>query len=294
MELRHLETFLAVVRHGSFVRAAEHLGYAQSTVTLHIRELERELRVPVIDRSRRRLVLTEAGRVLETHASAIVRAMRELHETVNALVSGDAGHVRLGAVEPVASARLGPMLVDFCRERPRVRLTFEIAGALALSQRIARSELDAAVSAVPPAELELDFEPLFREPIGLLMPAAHPLAHADAVAPRDLSGIRLLSTDQTCAYRQATERILRDVGVRPAVTVEIASVRALAQAVEAGLGIAILPLAAATPPPEGTVTRRLRDVDLGIGLGFVTNPSAERSSALEAMLKMLRARLASL
>lgn len=288
MEIRQLATFLAIVREGSFVRAAERLGYAQSTVTLHVQELERELGAPIVDRSHRRLVLTEAGRLLERHAAGLVRGMDELRETVAGVANGGAGHVRLGAVEPAAGERLGPILAGFCRERPRVRLTLQVGGATALATQVAAGELDAALSGPPDRDLDLDFEPVLREPIGLLVSAMDALASWEAVEPRDLLRTRLLTTEETCAYRQVTERALGEVGVRPALPIEIASVRALAHAVQAGLGTAVVPLAAVSPPPPGTVVREVRGADLGLTVGFVTRRGAVLGEALRALLDALR------
>jgi LysR family transcriptional regulator, regulator of the ytmI operon len=288
MEVRHLATFLAVVREGSFVRAAERLGYAQSTVTLHVQELESELGAPVIDRSSRRLVVTEAGRLLEAHAAALVRGMDDLRETVAGLATGGAGHVRLGAVEPAAGERLGPLLAGFCGDRPRVSLLLEVGGAQTLAARVATGELDAALSGPPARGQDLDFEPIFREPIGLLVPAGDALAAAAEVDPRDLLQTRLLTTEETCAYRQVTESALGDRGIRPALTIEIASLRALAHAVQAGLGTAVVPLAGVTPPPPGTVTRQVRGADLALTVGIVTRRRGVRSEALRALLEALR------
>lgn len=288
MEIRQLTTFLAIVRERSFVRAAERLGYAQSTVTLHVRELERDLGATIIDRSHRRLVLTESGRLLEQHAAGLVRGMDELRETVAGVANGGAGHVRMGAVEPAAGERLGPILAGFCRARPRVRLTLQVGGALTLATQVAAGELDAALSGPPDRDLDLDFEPVFREPIGLLVPAADALASRERVEPRDLLQTRLLTTEETCAYRQVTERALGELGVRPVLAIEIASVRALAHAVQAGLGAAVVPLAAVAPPPPGTVVREVHGADLGLTVGFVTRRDAAVGEALRALLEELR------
>ena len=153
-----------------------------------------------------------------------------------------------------------------------------------------RADLDAARAdaAEGGRPIYLDFEPVFREPIGLLVPAAEALASRESVEPRDLLRTRLLTTEETCAYRQVTERALGEVGVRPALPIEIASVRALAHAVQAGLGTAVVPLAAVGPPPPGTVVREVRGADLGLTVGFVTRRGAAVGEALRALLDELR------
>src|SRR5215813_11612358 len=102
MELRHLQTFQAVVRAGSFLQAAEELQYAQSTITLHIQQLEADLGVKLFARQGKRVHLTEAGRSLREQADHLLEYVATLQQNMADLVSGEAGHVRLGAVEPTA------------------------------------------------------------------------------------------------------------------------------------------------------------------------------------------------
>src|SRR5262249_16760397 len=118
LELRQLITFRAVVEQGSLLRAAATLGYAQSTVTLHVQQLEAALGVPLFGRRGRRLTLTEAGRVLRERAAPLLDQVAALRQSLRELGAGLAGHVRLGAIEPAASLRLPSVLVRFRAERP--------------------------------------------------------------------------------------------------------------------------------------------------------------------------------
>src|SRR6266508_3465262 len=142
MELRHLTTFLTVVEVGSFLRAAAALDCAQSTVTLHIQQLEASLGVELFARDGRRVRLTEAGGELRDQARQILDQVAATRQTMVDLEEGAAGQVRLGAIEPTASLRLPPIILPFCRERPKVRLTLEVGGTRATSERVASGHLD--------------------------------------------------------------------------------------------------------------------------------------------------------
>ena len=98
MDLRQLQTFQAVVEHGSFLRAAEALLYAQSTITLHIQQLENDLGVPLFARQGKKAQLTEAGRLLAVEAAQILGRVEALRRTMCELAEGEAGYVRLGAI----------------------------------------------------------------------------------------------------------------------------------------------------------------------------------------------------
>src|SRR3954453_6601050 len=106
MDLRHLITFQAVVKHDSFVRAADELEYAQSTVTLHIQQLESDLGVKLFARRGKKVRLNEAGRALKDQAGQILAQVDGLRQNMLELGEGAAGCVRLGAIEPAAGRRL--------------------------------------------------------------------------------------------------------------------------------------------------------------------------------------------
>jgi DNA-binding transcriptional LysR family regulator len=297
-ELRHLRTFKEAAERGSFVRAAEVLRYAQPTVTLHVRQLERAFGAKLFEKEGRGMRLTEAGRALKGHADAVLDRASRMELAMAELTTGEAGHVRLGSIEPTASLRLPGLLVRFCDERPRVRLTVEVGGTEAVSHRVAAGELDAGICSPPPAELGLSFEPLFVEELALLVPQDHPLAGADGVRVEDLARHRLLLSERPCAYRRAAERTLAERGanLRPGVeigAIEIGGLEAIKRAVCAGLGAALLPSASLEPAPRGAVARELVGVELGLPVGLVSapgnGPRGRASEALFAELQRLRA-----
>jgi DNA-binding transcriptional LysR family regulator len=291
MDLRQLQTFQAVVELGSFLRAAEVLQYAQSTITLHIQQLEADLGVALFARHGKKAQLTEAGRLLCAEAAQILGRVESLRRTMRELAGGEAGYVRLGAIEPAASLRLPELLVPFCADRPRVRLALEVGGTRGLCQSVAAGDLDVGVTSPPPASLGLVFEPLFVERMGLLAREEHPLAQADVISAGDLRSHRLLLTEQICAYRQLVEQTLVARGADSYSGIEIGSMAALKCAVQQGLGVGIVPAIIACPPPPGTVLREIEDLTLGLPVGLVRRADDVLSPATEALLILLRSGL---
>ena len=273
MDLRHLTTFLTISRLGSFVKAAAELNYAQSTITLHVQELEKELQAPLFHRARGAATLTEAGQVLQRHATRIVGEVDGLRQSVADLLSGDGGRVLIGVMEPTASLRLAPILTRFYQDRPGVELSVEVGGAHVIIEGVARGELDFGICSPPAARHRLAFDPLFRERMALLVPAGHAFADAGAVTGDQLEGRRLLVTEETCAYREAYERALAEAGVTLPPVNQIGSVRALISAVQAGLGVAVVPVSGVSPPPPRTVLRQLLNIEMGLTIGIVRRSS---------------------
>jgi DNA-binding transcriptional LysR family regulator len=269
VDLRHLTTFQAVLREGSFLRASRALGYSQGAITLHIQELERELGIELFQRRGRYTSLTEAGRMLAERSEPVLEGLEAMRRAMTELRDGGGGHVRLGAIEPTASLRVVPVLARFCRERPSLRVTLDVGGTVGVSQRVADGAVDIGLCSAPAEELELRFEPLFEERMGLLVQAGHRLARAKRVKARDLDRERLLLTDQGCAYRSAIQGALASRGAKADCAMEIAGMEALKHAVQQGLGIAVVPAISSTPSLPGTVLRELDDVDISLQVGLV-------------------------
>ncbi|MBW5447682.1 LysR family transcriptional regulator [Cohnella sp. CFH 77786] len=268
MDIKAVRTFHRIVDSGSFIRAAEQLNYAQSTVTMQIQKLESELGVPLFERAHKSVRLTEAGRLFRERSLRIVQDIERLQSSMADTKAGEAGSVRLGAIEPVASHRLPAILERFKRRLPNVRVSIEIANTPTLGDRILRGELDVALSSAPEWTSELYFHPVYAEEFVVLMPESHPLAAKPDIAPADLPGHRLLVTAAGCPYRRKLGTILQETACAEVETMEIGSMTALPYYAAQGLGIALVPRIALQPEPPGTAVRILKhaDVDMTVGL----------------------------
>lgn len=267
MDLKSLKTFQTIASCGSFIRAAELLSYAQSTVTMQIQRLEAELGAALFERGKK-IRLTEAGRLLHEQSVQLVRNLERLQEQIADLNAGEAGHVRLGVTEPSASARMPQLLARFLRDHPKVRVSVDIGSSAALGAKLLAGELDLALCSAPDLGSELYFEPLFMERFALLAPEDHPLAAGESVDAEAIRGFRLLITAADCPYRRKLELALQETGRSPIDAMEIGSMSALKHYVQSGLGIALVPVSALEPAPEGTVVRKLegRPIDMPCGL----------------------------
>lgn len=293
MELRHLQTFQAILQEGSFLQAAEKLQYAQSTITLHIQQLEAELGVQLFSRRGKKVQLTTAGRSLREHADHLLHRAAALQQVMLDLVAGEAGHLRIGSIEPVASMRLSGLLVQLCREYPKVRLTLETGVTQVLSQRVVDGELDIAICSPPSARLGLAFELLFCDPMALLIPATHPLSEKVVIQVADLRGERLLLTERNCPYREVFEKAILTHGITPFTGLEIMSLEVLRRMVVSGLGVGVMPVDSITPAPQGTVVRTIDglSLELPVGVAQSLEGSIPRLT-LELLLQRLRNELA--
>ena len=120
MDLRHLRYFQAVAEELSYSRAADRLHIAQPALSRAVQEIEAELGGPVLDRNRRRVSLTPAGKVLLREASIVFERWEEAMRRVKRTAAGEEGELRLGYIGPPTQPFLGRMLAEYRRRYPRI------------------------------------------------------------------------------------------------------------------------------------------------------------------------------
>ena len=289
MEFRHLKTFQTILEEGSFLQAAEKLQYAQSTITLHIQQLEAELKVKLFSRRGKRVQPTAAGRALSNHAGFLLHRAEILQQEMVEIVAGSAGHLRIGSIEPFASLRLPSLLVSFCRQYPNIRLTLETGVTQTISQRVAAGELDLAICSPPDAKLGLNFETLFYDSMALLIPTSHHLSQKETIEVIDIAQERLLLTEANCPYRQVFETEICARGVNPYSGIEIMSLKALQSVVKSGLGIGVMSVNTITPPPHNTAVKTINNVKLELPVGIAVLPERNMLGlALDTLIQTLK------
>jgi DNA-binding transcriptional LysR family regulator len=290
VEHRQLKTFDTLARTLSFTLAASELGYVQSNVTAQIKALERELGVPLFDRLGRRVVLTDAGRILLRYAERLL----DLSEEAREAVAGDgepAGTLVVGATPSLSAYRLPRLLRRFGSEFPRVRLTFRPTPHVELEGRVADGSLDVAFLLERPVRsASLRAEVLAEEPLVVLAPPDHPLVGSSRVVPADLAGEQVMLTEPGCSYRLMFERELEEAGVEPSAALEFDGVEAVKQCVVAGMGFAMLPEVTVEAELERGELAALRWAgrDFAIPVQMIRHKDKWVSPALAAFLETAR------
>jgi LysR family transcriptional regulator, regulator of the ytmI operon len=275
VELKTIKTFLMIVKYGSFIRAAEEMNYAQSTITMQIQRLESELGVQLIERGNgRELRLTEAGRLFHEQSQHMIKNMEQLQVRLTHLEQGESGHIRIGVTEPTASYRLPNLLKGFVSSYPNIRISIQIANTPTLCERILKGELDFSLCSAPEIGTDFYFEPMFKETFAAIMPEDHPLAQLAVLSPDDFQGHRLLITSEVCPYRRRLEMVMQESGNQMIDTMEIGSMTALKYYVQSGLGVALIPKIIAEPAPEGTTIRPIHESLIHMTFGLLCKASA--------------------
>jgi DNA-binding transcriptional LysR family regulator len=300
VELRQVATFRAVAEELSFSRAAHRLGYVQSSVSAQVAALERDVGAPLFDRLGRKIVLTDAGRVMLRYSGRLLDLTEETREAVADAGVG-AGEVKgtlsVSAPETLLTYRLPRLLALFHERHPKVRLSVRpsAVGRLVGSMRrsVEEGSVDVAFVLDGPVEAPgLSVEPLLEESVSVIVPAAHALAPSTMVTSRDLSGETVLlpeAPESGCAYRGQFERQLGAAGVLPAEKMEFQSIEAVKQCVAAGMGVSVLiSVAVETEIGDGKLAALRWEEPFEVSTQMVWHEKRWKSPALRAFLETAR------
>jgi DNA-binding transcriptional LysR family regulator len=258
VELRHFLALEAVAREGSFGKAATSLGYTQSAVSQQIATLERIVGHRLIERpgGPKPVSLTEAGRLLLTHAGAIAARVAAAQADLTALAEGQAGTLRVGVFQSVGQRILPEVMTRFFAAWPQVNVTLtESADDLELLGLVERGELDLTFMLYPLADGPFDAIELLRDPFLLLVADSAPLGSTPTMA--DVARLDLIAYDRV---RDATrpETHLRGT---PRVVFRSNDDETIHGLVATGMGAALLPRLSVDLAHPG-----VRAIDLDIGL----------------------------
>ncbi|MCX5192585.1 transcriptional regulator CynR [Streptomyces sp. NBC_00249] len=271
MELRHLRYLLAVAEQHSFTRAAEELHISQPTLSQQIKQLERMVGVPLLDRGGRSVRLTDAGEAYAHHARRALRDLEAAERAVHDVADLSRGHLRLALTPTFTAYLLGPLLAAFHEARPGIGVQVREAPQDRIESGLLADEFDLGIAFHGPHLPGIAATPLFTELLTLVVSCAPgPPAAGAALPVTELADRRLALLSGDFATRVHVDAHLAAHGVRPRISVEANSVQALTELVRrTGLatvlpeavteeqpGLAPVPLDPPLPPRTVTLLRR--------------------------------------
>ena len=241
MTIVQLETFLKIAETHSFTAAANLLGYAQSTVTTQIRQLEDELGCLLFDRLGKTVIMTSSGERLAVYAEKMMQTEREIRMDVPA-AKEPAGVLKLGVSESLCYNRLPRVLMEYRKRCPAVDIRLSFIMHDTFPAQLKKGSLDLAYSlnpAIDYPELAMLYDR--QEKLGFFAEPGHPLAERKRIAEKDLEGVPLLLTSHTCSFRHMLLDALEKASVTPRIALETSSKEILKQFAINGLGVAFMP-----------------------------------------------------
>ena len=287
MDLGQLEVFLTVAREGRFSRAAEKLFRTQSAVSQTIHKLEEELGEPLLDRSSRDGLLTDAGRVLQEYAERLLNLRSDAQEALVELRELHKGKLAIAANEFTALYLL-PVLGEFRRLHPMIKIAVQRALGSHIPDDVLRHNSELGVLTYDPQEPQLCSTVVYLDELIFVVPPTHPLARAQQVSIRQLGAESFVAHIVSSPYREKVIQAFKRHKTPLHMDIELPTLQAIKRFVAMGNGVALLPeISVENELARGELVRiAVRELRLHRKLRLVYRKSASLSHAARAFLKV--------
>lgn len=242
MNLRNTEIFCDIATYRSFSKAAMARQISQPAVSQALQQLEDDLGVTLIDRSKRPIELTAAGTIYFERCQKWLLDYRAIEDAVHEFGGRVVGKVRVGAIYSVGLLQMSSYVSRMKEEFPDVVLQLDYGHPDAIYAQLLRDEIDLGIVSFPRDGGEIGSIPWQNQEMVLVTPPEHPLAGRERVSIQELDGLDFVAFTADLTIRRKTEKLLKKSDVSVNVTQQFDNVETIKRAVEIHLGVAILPL----------------------------------------------------
>jgi DNA-binding transcriptional LysR family regulator len=296
MDLRRLEIFAKVAELGSFSRAAEALFLTQPTISEHIRALEDELGVQLLDRLGRGATPTRAGELMLGYARRMLALSREARQALDQFQGRLSGQLVVGGSTIPGEYLLPSLIGQFKAKYPDISISLLIGDSRQVSAWVDDGRAEVGVVGARPSPRTLVSRELMPDELVVVLPAEHPLAGRKSVTLADLKREPLIVREQGSGSREALEHALGEADIDLTalrVVGEMGSTQAIKQAVRSGVGISIISRRAVEDECKAALLSCVKLKDLRVSRYFylVTHRDRSRSPLAQAFVDFVESQL---
>ena len=241
MDIVQLKYFIAVAESGSFSEAAEIMFSAQSTVSKQIAALEKELNVQLFDRSKRRIAMTEHGKLFLNHAHIILENYHDMLKELESIATVDDNSVVIRATTAMLPYNILSFISEFKTAKPSANIIVEEFDGEDIMKMLKDSECDLAFFRVGKFDEEhYEKLPVLTEKYIAVLPACHPLAKEKSISLSQLSHEKfILCRQNSCLHRTAVNACV-DMGFEPTVIATSNHTTNIFEMVGMNMGVSLL------------------------------------------------------
>lgn len=287
MDLDQLRYFLRVAERQSFTKAAADLAISQPALSRSIQKLEEDLGLPVFERQARAVVLTDAGRLLQSRAR---QALALLDDTRTEITDdGRSGRLRIGAFPTVAPYFLPDVLRRFTKAFPNASVVVREETTALLLKACGDGEIDLGILALPVSAPSLDVETLFEEELLLVMPPDHPLASRPTIRIADIESLPFILLDEAHCLTDTIVSFCKQRSFQPVAVERTSQLATVQELVSLAHGVSMIPaMASRCDRSDQRVYRSLAGRRPTRTIAAVWNPYRFQSRLLISFRDLLR------
>jgi DNA-binding transcriptional LysR family regulator len=299
MDLRRLEVFVKVAELASFSRAAEALFLTQPTVSEHVRSLEEDLGVQLLDRLGRGAVPTPAGEILLGYARRVMVLMREARQAIDQFQGRVSGELIVGGSTIPGEYVLPALIGQFKAKYPDISISLRVGSSRQVSEWVEEGRVEIGVVGARPASRALLARELMADEMVIVVPADHPWNGRAGVTLADVRTQPLILRERGSGSRDALERALAAAGTDFGafrIAGEMGSTQAVKQAVRAGVGIALISKRAVEDECRARLLWcvKVRNLNVARSFHLLSHRDRTRSPLAQAFLEFIESQAATL
>lgn len=259
MELRHLRYFLAVAEQLHFGRAAARLYIAQPPLSQQIKQLETEIGVKLFNRTKRSVELTEAGKVFQREAYAVLERLDKGVLKAQQAARGKAGWLSIGFVSSVNNEILPNVLRKFRRQCPDVEIFLQEMQNPEQNQALLEKTIHIGFARMPVESSALNSRIIAREPLIVALPASHKLTKKNTLKLAELVGepFIVFSQSRPSPFFDYVMRLCAEAGFQPNVVQQVGEIQTALGLVAAEIGVTLVPASTENLHREGVIYKPL-------------------------------------
>lgn len=238
-DLRQLEMLEAIADFGSITKAAGALHVTQPAISIQIRKLEAQIGLPLFERSGRNVQMTEAGHEVLRHSQRISAVLEDLRENLRQYKEVSKGALRI-AVVSTANYFVTDYIARFRKAHSGVEINLRVANRDDILTLLETNESDLAITGQPPDDSDLIAKPFRENPLVVIAAPDHPLVCKANLEPSRLAEFDFVVRESGSGTRAVMERAFREHKLECRISCVMSSNEAVKQAVQAGLGLAVI------------------------------------------------------
>jgi DNA-binding transcriptional LysR family regulator len=241
MEMAQLEYFSSVVQEKSFSKAADKVFRTQPAVSIAIRRLEEEIGLPLLDRTQKSPVLTEAGQIVYDYAQRILDLRDQVGQAIAEMQTLKKGRVRVGANESTSLYLLPELILTFRERHPEVKVEIFRQVSHRLPREVLDRNLDFALMASEPEDRDIEAFPVLKDELALIMSPKHPLATRASIKIKELGNESFIAHNVKSGSRVKVIEAFARQHTPLNITLELATIETIKRFVQKRVGLAFVP-----------------------------------------------------
>lgn len=268
MDIQQLRYFVAVARHKNFTKASKVLHVSQPSISKKLKQLEEELDATLLDRSERKIELTDVGRVVHAHALQLLQVVEDIYQSADTVAHTARGSIQLGVMPTIGVLLFPKVLANFRKAHPQIELFMIESAGKQLEKQVADGEIDLGVTVLPVQQDNLAYLPLLNEELVVVSHHQHWLKEEYSIPLVKLAKEEFVFFTEEYILHDVVMKHCLQQGFEPEIVYESALWDIVLEMVAAEFGISIVPK---------SVAERMGD---RISITFLSSPQVDWELAL--------------